>query len=298
MSTQADQAGQGAAEGAAVGASVGSAAEAVPVIGPVVHALAAVIGAIGGAIAGATKDTFHPSPAQAEAWLWIFRLYPGMVFSGVDNAIAPERGARLVRYFRLVSGEVPLPPGQNLYNPNNESCDTPYMCESDPREPLTDGPTLDRIFKSWDVKRQVFTLPGPTGYVATPDEARALLALFRASPDAFRDVAGWSELVARKGIVLARIRRLRWMAGEAGPDADLAATFGGEPSDVDPSATTFAGRPLPPRKDARLAGLGPLDEPAGESPAHQFTRAAVVGALVFGGYGLLRHVMQQQKRKR
>lgn len=295
MGTQADQAGAGAAEGAAVGASVGSAAEAVPVVGPVIHALAAAIGAISGAIAGATKDTFHPTAAQAAAWLWIFRLYPGMIFSGVDNAIAPERGARLVRYFRLVSGEVPLGPGESLYNPSNESCDTPYMCAADPREPLTDEATLDRIYASWDARSQTFKLPGPTGYIATQAEAQALLALFRAEPAVFSDIASWSEFADRRAILLGKIRRLRWLAGETGPDPDLAATFGGSPSSVDPSATTPAGRPLPPRKDTRMGAVVVVN--TAPPPSHFLLGLGLLAGVGLGAYGLHRHIQKQQNRR-
>lgn len=292
MSTQADQAGKGAAAGAAAAGAAGSVFESIPGVGTLAHGIVTAFGAIVGAIAGATKDTFHPTATQAAAWLWLFRMYPGLIFSGVDNAIAPERGVRLVRYFRLVSGEVPLPPGQNLYNPSNESCDTPYMCASDPREPLTDRATLDRIFSS-KTKTGEYALPGPTGYVKTAAEAQAILALFRKSSDEFRDVLSWSEYPPNKGFVLRRLRALRKLAGESGPDADLAATFGWQAEDVDPGPTESAAKPA--AKDARVAGAAGNVDAGSDSPAYQFGRAALVSALVFGGLGLLRHVNQKKR---
>ena len=106
-STQLDQAGNEAKKGLAIGGTVGTALEAVPPpFGQLLHGAAMVLGAIGGFFAGLGRDTFHPNALQALAWLTIFQIAPGMLFSGVDTITtksgnrehpAEDLAARLVR---------------------------------------------------------------------------------------------------------------------------------------------------------------------------------------------------------
>ena len=60
-------------------------------------AVAAAFAHLGTWISSATRDTFHPDPATAEAWLTMFRIHPGLVMVNVDNVTGPDDGARLVR---------------------------------------------------------------------------------------------------------------------------------------------------------------------------------------------------------
>lgn len=125
-----------------VGAAIGNVIP-IPGLGAAIGAAIGALVALGELLSSELSDTFHPTPLEAEAWLTIFRLNLCFAFSGVDNAITPEQAARLVRYFKMVSHEVL--PGQkgntgDLYNPvSNDSCDNPYMCRTDPDDPLTDA---------------------------------------------------------------------------------------------------------------------------------------------------------------
>jgi hypothetical protein len=227
-SIQADQAGQGAKAGAAIGGTVGTALEAVPVAGPFLHAIAAAVGAIGGAIGGALKDTFHPTALQAAAWLVLFHIDPGFVFSGVDTITtqtgdrrhpAEEHAARLVRYFLLVSGFVHN--HGELYNPNDIRNDNPYMARVDPRFPLTNPRHLRTIKHRLEARLPV------RSEVSTPAQARMMLALLRKALGP-SGIMGWSEAQAHLGVLRDAVKRVRALAGEVGPDHALARLLGGD----------------------------------------------------------------------
>jgi hypothetical protein len=131
-----------------IGAAIGNAIP-IPLLGAAIGAVIGAFTALGVWLGSATKDTFHPSPLEAEAWLTIFRINPCLLFSGVDNATNVTQAARLVRYFKIVAGEVKTGAKGNtgeLYNPvSNDSCSNAYMCQVDPDDVLTDPAYLTQV---------------------------------------------------------------------------------------------------------------------------------------------------------
>ena len=244
-------AGIGAAAG--IAGAIGSAIP-IPGIGAAIAALAALTAAI----VGALKDTFHPNAGVAEAWLWLFRAMPELTMMNVDNANDPIAGANLVRYFRIVSGEIPKGVkgnNGNLNNPNiSTSCDNPYQCNVDKDEPLTDPAVLKKIrdaylawiptmgpganpgtiFDNWkplnpQQEAAMRTLPKkiPSPYY-TKKKAKAILHVFRHVPKAFHAISGWSEFSANRPQLREHVRYLRDLAGESGEDKTLNDIFGGD----------------------------------------------------------------------
>lgn len=186
------------------------------------------------AIDGAFRDTFHPNPLQAEEWLSLFRIDPGLLFAGVDNVKTPEQAARLVRYFKLVSGEHPMKKGWGLHNPNDASPDNPYQNSVDPTDPLTDPKYLQHIHDIiWRTKRAVsahhnivdYTAAGPA--VVTKETAQRLLGILRHGM-VKSGIASWSEVqdAGSKYSLRVEIKRVRKLAGESGPDPVLSKIFG------------------------------------------------------------------------
>ena len=205
---------------------MGTVLEVVPVFGPILHAASVVLGALGGFLAGIGRDTFHPDAMTAAGWLAIFSLLPGMLYSGVntvDVGKGEERAARLVRYFLLVSGTVPK--SGELYNPNSDRTDNPYMEKVDPRFPQT-NPKHNRQIK-------LVTAAGrPTPpEVTTPLAAQGLLALLRKvlGPSG---VMQWDQAKAHMPMLRRNLKHVRALAGETGRDPNLETLFGGDVSPV------------------------------------------------------------------
>ena len=180
------------------------------------------------AVDSAFRDTFHPTALQAEEWLTLFRIDPGLLFSGVDVIHTPEQAARLVRYLKLISGEHPMQKGWGLHNPNDGSPDNPYQNEVDPTDPLTDPKYLQRIHDTIfaaknPANRGKYLLAMPA--VQTPETAKRLLAILR---HGLRQsgLLDWSETKANLANIAGEIARVRVIAGESGPDAALAKEFG------------------------------------------------------------------------
>lgn len=283
--------GKEAAAGAGIGATVGTALEAVPVAGPFLHAIAAAAGAIGGAISGAFRDTFHPSPAQAEAWLTMIRIFPWLAMSNLDVSTNADDGSRLVRYFRIISGEVPEgqkgnTPGAQLHNPtNSHDCDRPYQCNDDPDEPLTSMRVMQEVLDGHNKWVAIATKPGtphnpaPRDVLAKlpalqphrvqdPTIARALLQLIRSHPDPYKELLGWSEMSANIDQVQEMVRAARLVAGEDGPDPEhtLTKIFGGDltvhqPQHAPPAARAHPLQAVP----AMPVPVGPPGATAGAS---------------------------------
>src|SRR5580698_1635073 len=123
MTTEADV---GKAAAIAIPAAA-AACSVVPGIGTAVCAvgagIASALTAAGVAISSALRDTFHLSIAQSEAVLTLIRLAPSLLFlghGGIDNVGSPPQAAKLVRYLRVTSGEVPTGIAGNtgkLHNP-------------------------------------------------------------------------------------------------------------------------------------------------------------------------------------
>lgn len=259
----------GAAIGTATGAAAGIAgaigsAIPIPGIGAIIAALAALIAGL----VGGLKDTFHPSPGIAAAWLTIFRFAPQMAMLNIDRAVNPIEGANLSRYFMIVSGSVKKGQRGNagrdvaLNNPNiSTSCDNPYQCRVDPLEPLTDADRLQKVgseFEAWaklseatdknpkakarqDVDRKLPHMVPPL-HGRDPAYAQGLLAMIRKHPSAFRSINQWSEWTANANQIRAQLRALRASAGEHGNDSLLASIFGG---DVTPYPEFAPSKPPP-----------------------------------------------------
>lgn len=221
----------------------------IPVFGQIAYAASLILAAIGGAIGGAVEDTFHIDSKQAEAWLTIFRIAPETLFQGVDNTGAPLQAQKLVRYFRIISGEVPTGKYGNtgeLYNPNNNDCKNPYMCAPpDPDEPLTDNAIVTRLhdaFGKWvadgsKIGTLVKSVPSQNQH---PTDSKQLLDLIRATPGPFMDLMKWDTAVKNKTQIAEQIRAARVRAGEHGPDKYLSAIFGDvsvTPTTKDPKMT-------------------------------------------------------------
>ncbi len=267
--TQADQVEAEAKKGLAVGGTVGAALEVVPPpFGQLLHAAAAFFGAIGGAIAGAFRDTFHPNALQATAWLVIFQIAPGMLFSGVDTITtksgnrdhpAEDLAARLVRYFLLISGIVKNVQG-DLYNPTDTRCDNPVMCTVDRKYPLTDPKETARIKAL--VERHI----GAPPEVHSRTEARAAMAILRKvlAPSGLMD---WSQMKANPVYLRHAVRTVRYMAGESGPDAALAALLGGDVTPLAPRLHTRRIRAVPLTLKSKLGRPGPVTKARAPRPA-------------------------------
>jgi hypothetical protein len=234
-------------------------------------AVAAALTAAGVAISDALRDKFHVTIAQAEVLLTLIRLAPWLLFigqGGIDNTGSVPQGAKLVRYLRAVSGEVPVGVAHNtghMHNPadTGDCPDNPYLCNVDPAEPLTDPAVVRRIFKAWRAWQQagskLSTLGSaiPTEY-QTADAAAALLQIIRAAPAPFVEVMGWG-FVKKPGIkeqLREAVRHARLLAGESGPDPDprqvLGSVFGGDVS-VAVAAPVHAPPPVAPPGDDGLA---------------------------------------------
>lgn len=254
-------------------------------------AVAAALTAAGVAISSALRDKFHVSIAQAEALLTLIRLTPWVLFigkGGIDNTGSVAQGAKLVRYLRAASGEVPAGVAQNtghLHNPSDtgDCPDNPYLCNVDPAEPLTDPAVVQRIYNAWRAWQQagsnLSTLGSaiPTEY-QTADAAAALLQIVRMAPAPFVDVMGWS--FAKKPGIKAQmreaVRHARLVAGESGPDPDpqqvLKNVFGGDVSVAVAAPAPVAPAPVAP-PDAAPA---PEAEPPPDVANDMDTTSAVV----------------------
>jgi len=198
----------------------------VPVVGTIAGA---VIGAVAAISYWAGKDKFHPSPLEAQQLLALFRADPGLLFEGIDKAglkgkhghSAEELAARLVRYLKVVAGEVPrIGP---LYNPiSNLSNANPYFGRVDPSDPLTDPRRLHQI----KLQVQVHRLAPPM--VSTPEQAKAVLAVLRADLVAKGSIVGWSQIKDNLPALRREIAYLRGIAGEKGAEPVLGKILGGD----------------------------------------------------------------------
>ena len=256
-----------AAAAVAIGAAIGTAIP-IPLLGTAIGVIVGAFTALGIMLKQGLRDTFHPDAAVALAWLLLMQISPGFAFADVDtvtshtgdkNHPAHYWAARVVRYLKLVAGIVPNPTGI-LYNPtadgyraNNLPTDTlqknSYLEGQvpDASDPLTDSTFLAKVEAELNSgKRRLASAPS---LLRTPAEAKAALGLLRGQQFAASGVLGWEAFDPSKHPdvmpdLRQRVKELRALAGESGPDAKLAALLGG---DVTPSA---------PAKDPKVAGVG------------------------------------------
>ena len=224
----------------AAGAAAGTALAAAGIITATTAALSIVpvVGTIAGAVIGAVaaisywagKDKFHPSPLQAQQLLALLRADPGLLFAGLDKLTvksgnpkhpAEELAARLVRYLKLLAGEVPL--HGPLYNPvSNDSCKNAYLCHVDRSDPLTDPAVLRRV------KRQVEQHRATPPRITAPAQAAAVLAVLRTDFVTKNNVLGWAPVKASLPDLRREVAHLRLLAGEKGHDPVLSKLLGGD----------------------------------------------------------------------
>jgi hypothetical protein len=283
------------------GIAIGIAAAAcsvVPGIGTGVCAAGAAVAsalvAAGVGIAGLTKDHFHVSIAQSEALLTLIRLYPWLLFigrGGIDNTGEPHQGARLVRYLRVTSNEVPTGTAGNtgrMHNPNDKGdcSDNPYLCATD--ETALRASYARRA--AWLAAGRHLEQLGPAlqSPYQTPAAAVALLGVIRSAPAPFVEVMGWA-FAKQKGIrqqLQAAIHYARTLAGETGADPDpaqaLETVFGPEvataPTGVSPVPTPEA-PPAPPAPTEPPPDDELVEAPAPPAPPPDVIRTAHGAAL-------------------
>ena len=282
-------------KGAAIAIPAAAAAcSVVPGIGTGVCAAGAAIGAaltaFGVWVSSASRDTYHPDTATAEALLTLARVHPPVLFlMDIDRAQDADMASRQARYLRVVSGEVPTGAKQNtggLHNPHDKACDNPYQCNDDPDEPLTSLAFMQKQkdgFDAWVAQgggatpASLARLPGycPTPHARHPAEAAVVLTALRSAPTIFRDVmAKWPAFASRMDQMRVQVAALRRAAGEAPGTKDpvLDDLFAG---DTDPA---IAATPVTAAaKDPKLAGPGEV--PAAPPSAPFFTLGRVVLAL-------------------
>lgn len=227
----------GTASGIAIGVAAAACSE-VPGIGTAACAVGAAIAtafkAIGMAITAAERDTFHPTNHQAEAWLTLFRLDPALTMQGVDNTGEPYQATHLVRYFRVLAGEVPTGKfGNNgvLDNPSKADTSNTYLTNGDSEEPLTQVATLQKVqsqLAAWAAAGS--NVDNFAHYVKPihdkPNDLKALLTLIRAYPAVFQDISTWDTFTANKAQIAEAIKAARIRAGESGADNVLSLIFG------------------------------------------------------------------------
>jgi len=297
-----------ASAAATVGAAAAAAEAAVPipVIGAIVAGLVAAGTAIGEALSAAERDGFKPTQQEAEELLVFFRLDPALAFSGVDNAGEPNRVATLIRYLRLVSGEIK--PGQYGNNGvwDRNSCANPYICQVDPTEPLTDPKVLEPIY--WQLvanlrKGQSYAAPS---MIKTPAQAQATLTFMRKYGQTSMN---WSQLAGAKPQIREEVKALRLLAGEDGPDPALATVLGGDvtvhqppkgPGPYKPGVQVYVGGLWYVTTPTGFVGKPMAQQPPPPAPgdiADQLDAAKIGGGIhpiwwlggfvVLGGIGLL-----------
>ncbi len=185
----------------------------------------AILEALGGSafrledLIAKSGDMVQPTPEQADSWLRLFRIDPGLLFAASHASV--DAAARLVRYLKLASGEQPLQPGWRLGR-------NPYLARVDVTDPLTDPAYLrgirDAIVGTSDA-REVVNYLALQPVVVTRETARRMLALLRHElvPSG---LPHWAEVRGNLGQIAAEVRRLRQVAGETGDDPYLSRLFG------------------------------------------------------------------------
>jgi hypothetical protein len=227
-----------AAAASAVGIStaIGSAIP-IPLLGSAIGAIVGAFTALGLWLKGATKDSFHPGAEAALNWLLLFQIAPGLIYGNVDEINTdvtnpPDKAARLVRYFRLISGIVPNRHNAPLYNPRDTSSKSNPYIESktpDPGEPLTDTNVTARIGGLVQKYGGHPADPRIPSMLHTPVQAQHALRLLRGKQFARSGVTSWSILNPQTMADLrASVAKVRSLAGERGPDAYLARLLGGD----------------------------------------------------------------------
>lgn len=234
------------AASAGIGAAIGMSVP-IPGLDVAIAAIAAAIAAISAFLSGLTSCTFHPDALTAASWLLLFRFCPGLIYSGIDT-VTTEKGAhqaaRLVRYFRLVAGMVKKGHlGNNglLYNPTNSGYKklptdhlqtNPYIeSGTDPEDHLTNEKIDQGILNLVLKYNHRVTAPEIPSLIHTPDQAKKALKLLRDPKFAKSGIVNWSELSEANGVkkgLRTVVARVRWLAGERGPDAHLAHLLGGD----------------------------------------------------------------------
>lgn len=243
-------------------------------------AIASALVAFGTWIAGLGRDTFHPDKATAEALLMLFRIHPAAAFlTDVDRAADPQAAAKLARYFRVVSGEVPAGQRGNngiLHNPYLDPGDyqNPYQGRTDPAEPLTSIAYYSGVFNNYQKwvasgggslhptkgRGNLAALPRfvPTPH-RRPEEARMILDAIRRWPAPFIKVLqAWGQFGGIADQMQEQVREMRRLAGEDGPDpgGKLQAVFGGDLTVHAPHRPPFH-PPAPPMPPAGPPGAPP-----------------------------------------
>ena len=234
-----------AATAVGVGAAIGNAIP-IPFIGAAIGAIVGALSALGVWLESIGRDTYHPTTADAEAWLTLSRIHPYLAMSDIDRSDDADHGSKLMRYWMVVSGETPKGKKGNsgkLHNPhlqlleNTFNCENPYQCNDDPDEPMSSQvimqDVLDR-YHHWVASGGGKNLKALSEMVPTihrdPNAAKLMLATIRAYPQPFKNQMGFSEIANNLNQLQEQIRALRLIAGEDGPDPGkkLEKIFGGD----------------------------------------------------------------------
>jgi hypothetical protein len=234
-----------AATAVGIGAAIGNAIP-IPFIGAAIGAIIGAFSALGAWITSIARDTYHPTMADAEAWLLLSRIHPYLPMSFIDQSGDADHGSKMMRYWMVVSGETPKgKKGNNgiLHNPhlqlleNTFSCDNPYQCNDDPDEPMSSmvimQDVLDRYHR-WVASGGGKNLKAISTMIPTmhrdPNAARLILSTIRAYPQPFKNQMGLPEIADNLNQLQEQIRALRLIAGEDGPDPGkkLEKIFGGD----------------------------------------------------------------------